>query len=168
MNCTEAWLKPVPAFFVIYWRGIVAPRIGGVKMNVDEAKRFLEILSKGFNAIDLKIYDESWSDRYVGHGPTGTFSREDVKKQHAAWRKSFSDIRLKLDFICVAGDMIAFRIGFSGTHDGVYMGSAPTRKRFEVWGVDVCRIEAGKIVEEWYGWDELSRLQQLGIAPRLG
>jgi predicted ester cyclase len=137
-------------------------------MTGEEAKSFLDKLSNGFNAVDLKMYDEYWSSRYVGHGSTGNFSREDVRKAHAAWRKSFSDVRLQLDFICVAGDMIAFRIGFSGTHDGVFMGSAPTRKHFEVWGVDVCRIEGGKIAEEWYGWDELSRLQQLGIAPRLG
>jgi len=168
MHCSDARAKPLLALFVIYWLGIVAPRTGGVKMTVDEAKSYLEKMNKGFNTNDLKIYDEFWSDRYVGHGPTGTFGREDVKKQHAAWRKSFSDLRLKLDFICVAGDMVASRIGFSGTHDGVFMGSAPTRKRFEVWGVDVCRIEAGKVVEEWYGLDELSRLQQLGIAPRLG
>jgi predicted ester cyclase len=137
-------------------------------MTGEEAKSYLDKLSNAFNAVDLKMYDEYWSSRCVGHGPTGNFSREDVRKTHAAWRKSFSDVRLQLDFICVAGDMITSRIGFSGTHDGVFMGSAPTRKHFEVWGVDVCRIEGGKIAEEWYGWDELSRLQQLGIAPRLG
>jgi hypothetical protein len=55
-----------------------------------------------------------------------------------------------------------------GTHDGVFMGKAATRKRFEVGGVDVCRVEGGKIAEEWFGFDELVRLKQLGIAPSLG
>jgi predicted ester cyclase len=136
-------------------------------MTVDEAKSFCEKLSGRFNAGDQKAYDELWTNRYVGHGSSENFGLEDVKKAHAAWRKSFSDIRVKLDIICVAGDLIASRIGFSGTHDGVFMGKAPTRKHFEVWGVDVCRIEGGKIAEEWFGFDELRRLQQLGIAPKL-
>jgi predicted ester cyclase len=134
-------------------------------MTVDEAKSFLDKMTKRFNAGDVKVYDELWSNWCVGHGSSENFGLEDVKKTHAAWRKGFSDLRLKLDFICVAGDMITSRIGFSGTHDGVYLGKAPTGKHFEVWGVDVSRIEGGKITEEWFGFDELRRLQQLGIAP---
>ncbi len=137
-------------------------------MTVDEAKVYCDKHSRRFNDGDPGYYDEFWSSRLIGHNAAGTFGLEDVRKTHAAWRKSFSDLRVKLEVLCVAGDMVASRIGFSGTHDGVFMAKAPTGKRFEVWGVDVSRIEGGKIVEEWFGFDELSRLQQLGIEPKLG
>src|SRR4030042_1434284 len=94
-------------------------------MTVDEAKSFLDKMTKRFNAGDVKVYDELWSNRLVGHASGENFGLEDVKKTHAAWRKGFSDLRLKLDFLCVAGDMIVSRIGFSGTHAGVSPGKAP-------------------------------------------
>jgi hypothetical protein len=34
--------------------------------------------------------------------------------------------------------------------------------------MDVSRIEGGKMLAEWFGFEELRRLQQLGIAPWLG
>jgi hypothetical protein len=35
----------------------------------------------------------------------------------------------------------------------------------ELKGITISRIEGGKIVEDWDSYDNLSALQQLGLAP---
>jgi predicted ester cyclase len=137
-------------------------------MTVDEAKSCIDEISRRFNAGDAKVYDDFWSQRYVGHEAGKDFSLEEVKKSHAADRKSFSNLSVKCTVLFVSGDMIAFRYAFSGTHDGIFMGKPATGKHFEAWGVDVFRMEGGKIVEEWAAFDDLGKLQQLGVVPKLG
>jgi len=53
-----------------------------------------------------------------------------------------------------------------GTHQGPFMGIAPTGKRFTITGISFLRIFDGKIVEEWQQWDSLGLLQQLDVIPR--
>jgi predicted ester cyclase len=53
-----------------------------------------------------------------------------------------------------------------GTHQGeTELFGPPTGRQFEQESIAIHRIEDGKIVEEWNQWDNLSVLQQLGIAP---
>ena len=53
-----------------------------------------------------------------------------------------------------------------GTHQGEVEEFGPsTGRQVEIKGITIHRIEDGKIVEEWEGYDNLSILQQLGLAP---
>ncbi len=49
-----------------------------------------------------------------------------------------------------------------GTHEGEYMGIAPTGKEARISGIEILRIVGGKIAEEWSESDWLALLQQLG------
>jgi steroid delta-isomerase-like uncharacterized protein len=55
----------------------------------------------------------------------------------------------------------------TGTHQGQFMGVAPTGKRVTITGISIHRIRDGKIVEEWQEWDSLGLMQQLGVVPTL-
>ena len=50
----------------------------------------------------------------------------------------------------------------TGTHDGEFMGVAPTGKKIEINGIQIGRFENGKIVERWGSSDELGIMQQIG------
>jgi predicted ester cyclase len=53
-----------------------------------------------------------------------------------------------------------------GTHQGeTEEFGPPTGRQIEVKGITISRVEGGKIVEEWQVYDNLSLMQQLGLAP---
>ena len=47
------------------------------------------------------------------------------------------------------------------------MGIPPSGHTIEVMGISIFRIEAGKVVEEWEGFDTLGMMQQIGAIPAL-
>ena len=53
------------------------------------------------------------------------------------------------------------------THQGEFMGAAPTGRAVEVTGIYVVRIVGGKILEVWGVWDALGLMRQLDAIPEL-
>ena len=135
-------------------------------MTIEEGQAFLDGMNTAFNANEKDFYERFWSKKFVGHGTRGEYGLEALKKSHESDRKSFSDLRIKSEVLFTAGDMIAFRLAFSGTHTGVYMGKAPTGRHFKAWGVDVIRVADGKKTDEWPAFDQYNLLEQLGIVPQ--
>jgi predicted ester cyclase len=64
-------------------------------------------------------------------------------------------------------DLVAGRWVFRGTYQGGIPGapSAAIGTRVEYAGMDLFRVEAGKIVEYWLCADILQFLQQIGMIP---
>ena len=66
----------------------------------------------------------------------------------------------------VAGDKTVARVRVTGTHEGEFMGVAPTAKRVDVQLIDIMRFDgAGLVCEHWGVADMLSLMQQLGVVP---
>jgi hypothetical protein len=65
------------------------------------------------------------------------------------------------------GDLIAGRWVFRGTYRGGIPGSAPDAvgRPVAYAGMDLLRVEDGKIVEYWLSADILQMLQQIGVIP---
>jgi predicted ester cyclase len=63
-------------------------------------------------------------------------------------------------------DQAVSRYTIRGTHRGETEDfGPPTEKQVELKGITIHRFEDGEIVEEWEAYDNLSLLQQLGLAP---
>jgi predicted ester cyclase len=60
-------------------------------------------------------------------------------------------------------DNIAIAYTITGTHQGDFMGIAPTGRKISARGVQIGRFENGKLVERWGSSDQLGILQQLGV-----
>ncbi len=70
---------------------------------------------------------------------------EGIKGLVGRYRSAFPDICPHTgEMICV-GDTVAHRWTFTGTHEGTWMGVEPTGRRVEVAGVEVNRVESGRI-----------------------
>ncbi|AYG61849.1 ester cyclase [Rhizobium jaguaris] len=50
----------------------------------------------------------------------------------------------------------------TGTHEGAFMGIAPTGNRVKVPGIGIYEVRDGMIVESWVVRDSLVLLRQLG------
>ena len=80
---------------------------------------------------------------------------------------AFPDIqRTVADQVCDDVHVVT-RWTMTGTHQGEFMGIAPTGKRFTITGIAIHRIASGQVVEEWQEWDSLGLMQQLGVLPTL-
>jgi predicted ester cyclase len=55
-----------------------------------------------------------------------------------------------------------------GTHQGDFMGIAPTGTHVTASAMVIFRLEDSKVVEDWLCVDLLGMLQQLGVIAALG
>ena len=66
------------------------------------------------------------------------------------------------------GDKVVARWTAQGTNTGEMMGMPPTGKTFKAGGMNMFRINGGKVAEVWTNFDDLGMMQQLGIIPTPG
>ena len=87
-------------------------------------------------------------------------------KASARWlRSAFPDYHAELHELVVEGNLVAARLVVSGTHQGEFMGMAPTGRSFSVQHMHMYRIQDGKVAEHWACRDDLGQLAQLGLLP---
>ena len=92
---------------------------------------------------------------------TPPLTREDQKQLLAAFRTAFPDVKITIEDVIAEGDKVAFRSTMRGTHQGEFLGIAPTGQGVTFGLLDVIRIEDGKFVEQWGGPDIYDLMQQL-------
>lgn len=78
---------------------------------------------------------------------------------------AFSDYHLSVDDIVASGDLVAARMTNSGTHTGDLFGIPPTGKPVSFEEIAVAKISDGRMLASWFQSDQMSMMQQLGLAP---
>ncbi len=143
-------------------------------MSAEENKATLRrAYEQIFNQGNLDQIEQFVSTDLVDHGapPPGMEGLEGVEvlRQTAkVFRDAFPDLQFTAEDMIAEGEKVAARLTMSGTHQGEFMGVAPTGNRVEVTGIDIVRFEGGKIVEHWGNSDDLGMMQQLGVIPEPG
>jgi steroid delta-isomerase-like uncharacterized protein len=133
--------------------------------NKDISRRADEEL---FNRGNLSIADELFASNFVYHDPVSHEEwrgPESVKSYATMLRVAFPDLHQTIEEQIAEGDKVAYRWTARGTHQGEFMGIAPTGNRVEMTGISIARLIDGKIEEIWENYDALGMLQQLGIVP---
>ena len=111
--------------------------------------------------------DEVYAPDVVWHQPEGDIQGLEEAEQFVAMITiAFPDMSTTVEDVIAEGDKVVTRVTIRGTHQGeVEEYGPPTGKQVELEGITIHRFEDGKIVEEWEAYDNLSMLQQLGLAP---
>jgi predicted ester cyclase len=117
--------------------------------NVDIARRLeLEVWSEG--RVDL--LDEIAADTYtvhdIGRGRT-TSGRIAVKEYMLRFQSALAIKEVLLHDLVPSGSQVTVRWTLRATHVGEYDGITPTGLDVEARGVDVLRIDQGRLVEAW-------------------
>ena len=139
-------------------------------MPIEENKaivhRFYEELNKG----NLAVLDELFAADFVWHAPGGLeqYGAEATKKIHARVFTTFPDLHVTIEDMIAEGDKVVVRSTRTGTHRGEYRGIAATGRQVTWTWMSICRIEGGRIVEEWNEGDHLTLIQQMGVSPTTG
>ena len=64
-------------------------------------------------------------------------------------KRGFPDLRAHVDDVVAAGDQVALRLTFRGTHRGEFLGIPATGRTIEYVSHEFYRIADGRIAEEW-------------------
>jgi predicted ester cyclase len=75
----------------------------------------------------------------------------------------FPDIQHTVETVITDGDLVVIRYTAAGTQMGTFQGYAPTGKRITWTGINIYRIECGRIAEMWSELDALGRIEQLAV-----
>ena len=118
------------------------------------------------NQKNLDALEEFYAADAVWHEPDQDLQGLEEIRQYVALNfGAFPDITFSVEDVIAEGDKAVTRWTVRGTHQGeTEEYGPPTGKQIEVEGLTLHRLEAGKIVEEWERFDNLSFLQQLGLA----
>jgi predicted ester cyclase len=131
--------------------------------NKEIVRKFIEeFLNKG----TVSVVDEIFSPDFHNHDfiPGIPPDREGVKQNSAMMRSIFPDMVVTCDDVVAEGDKVAVRMTIRGTHKGEFAGIAPTGKVITFSAISITRIADGKFIERWSITDQISMLQQMGMA----
>ena len=125
------------------------------------ARRSWELLE------NLDLIEEVYAADLVWHEPDQDIQGlEEAKQFVTMYKTAFPDLHATVEDVIAEGDKVVTRVTVRGTHQGeIEEFGAPTGKQVEIKDITIHRIEDGKIVEEWERYDNLSVMQQLGLAP---
>ena len=88
-----------------------------------------------------------------------------MKEIITACRAAFEHLDVTVEDMVAEGDKVAARFTACGTHKGSFMNLPPTGKPITMTGIEIFRIEDGKIAELWGEANLLGLMVQLGIVP---
>lgn len=136
-------------------------------MSIEENKiivrRFFEL---GPSSGDMDAANALLAPNFALHTPLpsvpGVKGIDDVV---TACRAAFEHLNVTVEDVVAEGDKVAARFIARGIHKGEFMGLPPTEKPITMTGIEIFRIENGKIAELWGEANILGLMQQLGIFP---
>src|SRR3712207_6845844 len=108
-------------------------------MSTEENKALSNRGAEAISTGDFDALDEIYAPELA----------QELKRSIAEIRQAFPDYRGTNEIQIAAGDMVANRFVFHGTHRGEFMGIAPTGREVTARGISIDMVEDGKIVESW-------------------
>ena len=106
------------------------------------ARRFVEVLQEFFRTGDANLMDSVLADNVVQHIsglPPEAKSLKSFKQLFPALPQAFPDVLFEVEDLVAEGDMVAFRLNWSGTHKGEFFGIPPTGTRATVTEMHMVR-----------------------------
>lgn len=122
------------------------------------ARFYDEVLNQG----RLDLLGELIADDFVEHGtppiPPGS---DGFRSFVARVGEAFPDFHFGVDDWIVGGDRVVVRGSAAGTHQGEFLGYAPTGKRVSWTAIHIWRVADGRLAERWSEADVLDIVEQL-------
>lgn len=128
------------------------------------ARRYVEV---AWNEGNIEEMDEILTKDQVYHDPTGDGEEplSEFKEFIQGYHRAFPDLTFSVDRYITEGNLVSFWGRATGTHKGSFLGIEPTGNRIDIMGINVVRVNDGKVAERWANFDIFGMLQQLGHEP---
>ena len=118
----------------------------------------------------LETIDDYFADNFVNNTPGSGQSpdRDGLKEFAAMLGTAFTDGTITVNDQISEGDRVVTRWSSTTTHSGDFMGVPATGNKVSVRGIDISRVEGGKVVEGWSEADMMGLMAQIGALPDSG
>lgn len=118
------------------------------------------------NGRNLGLLDELVRSDYIEHDPLpGQGEGIDGIKSRYGMLIEALDPTFTVEDVIAEGDKVVVRWTNSGKMVGEFLGMPANGKTFTIPGIDIYRVENGKLAEHWHVIDALGQLQQIGLFP---
>lgn len=111
------------------------------------------------------LVDQIFAPDVLDHSPQPGQGQglEGVRRVIDLYHAVFPDLHVSNDDIIVSDDRGVLRWSATGTHEGDQLGVPATHRNVRMTGIDILRVEEGRIVERWGESNENDMMRQ--IAP---
>ena len=136
--------------------------------ETDNKSIVLRLIEEGLNKRNVALIEEVYSADYVGHDPERPAPRTiaDLKQvMTGVLGNVFADHHYSIERLVAEADLVAWHWTFTAMHQGEIMGIPATGKQISFGGINIFRLENGKVVEDWVYRDTLGMMRQLGALP---
>jgi steroid delta-isomerase-like uncharacterized protein len=117
-----------------------------------------------FNANDTAAFESLFTPGIKRHDLARVIDdfegREHVSGFLGLLRTAFPDLHIEIEDAFASGKRVAMRLTFSGTHLGPLLGAEASGRRISFSGVNLYRLEDGRIAETWQLTDWAGALRQ--------
>ncbi len=120
--------------------------------NVADVRAFIE---RAWNQGDETAFEEFISPDFVR-------GRDRFKGMILGFRRAFPDLKLEVHDIFGADEKVVSRWTITGTHQGPFLGIAPTGNTVTFDGIAIDLFREGIRIDGWAQFDKLGLLRQLG------
>jgi steroid delta-isomerase-like uncharacterized protein len=114
---------------------------------------------------NFEAFEELFADDFVDHTPQPnmTPNKDGVRDLYQRIRAAFPDFHTDIHWQAADGELVTTYKTYHGTHEGMFLGVAPTGRKIHFETVDVMRVHNGKITDHWGVANLFSLMQQLGV-----
>ena len=135
-----------------------------VDAQILAARRYDTFWSTGDEALARAALAPNFFDNTLPNGrPQGI---DGVLKASHAFRTAVPDLHCDVPQMIVAGDRVVTHLHFTGHFTGSFMGKQGQGQVIDFIATDIYRVADGRIAEDWHLEDNLTFLQQAGLAAK--
>lgn len=136
-------------------------------MTEDENKARYRAFVAEINQGNIDGVGQFFADDYTEHSapPGAPPGVETIKMVFRMFRTAFPDVVFTIADLVAEGDKLCTYVVGEGTHQGPFMGVAPTGRHATWAAFGINRYEDGKIKEHWGLPDLMGLMSQLGAIP---
>lgn len=132
----------------------------------ETVKSFYETV---FQSGDIDAASLMMAEDFIDHAPWPGHpaTREGFQAGTAEMRAAFPDLKIEPLKLLEEDDKVAAVVRVSGTQHGEFMGNKASGRAFAIEGVDILRVQDGKLREHWGVLDTAQMLAQLRLSPAI-
>jgi predicted ester cyclase len=135
-------------------------------VNTIDANKALARRAIGYNHGDAADPAEIFASGFVAYMPgQPPMDRAAFEQFVAGFGVGFPGYTSEIQDQIAQGEMVANRVTWRGTHDGEFAGIPATGRPIELDGINIFKVQDGRVVEQWAELDFFGLLQQIGAMP---
>ena len=115
-------------------------------MSVEANKMLFRTYVRIWENGEIDELKEVLHEDYVGHPSSGDRDVRALQERIAAFRDLYSDVCFRVEDQLADEDKVATRLTATAKR-------ASDGHEVQLYGLNICRVSAGKIIEEWMAWE---------------